>query len=63
MLKCTLNLNDNIDISKYMKLTSFLKQNNVGYQPKKAKVLTREQVDKFMIDASDEKYLMIKVRK
>ena len=61
MLKTTMKVHEKIDISKYRKLAAFLKRNNVGYQPKKAKTLTREQVNKFLVEALDDIYLMIKV--
>jgi predicted KAP-like P-loop ATPase len=35
MVKTTVNLRDNVDISKFPKLISFLKRKNVGYTPKK----------------------------
>lgn len=38
-----------------------INRNKVGYQPKKAKTLTREEVSKFRLEAPDDMYLMIKV--
>jgi hypothetical protein len=61
MLKATLLAYHNVDISKYEKLTSFLKQNATGYQPKKAKIFLKEDIDKFLLSAPDEQYLMKKV--
>lgn len=61
MLKCMLNIRDNIDIKQFSKLVLFLKRKAVGYRAKKSKVLTREQIDTFLKEANDEKYLLLKV--
>lgn len=61
MIKTMLNVKHNIDLSKFSKLTSLLKRKNVGYKPKKSKVLTAEQVDKFLMEAPDDTFLMVKV--
>lgn len=61
MLKTVISTKDNIDISKYEKLKDFLKRKNIGYRPRKSRLFTREDIDKFLIDAPDEIYLMIKV--
>lgn len=61
MLKTTICINDNEDISKYLKVLAFLKRKNSGYQPKKSKVFTREEVNRFLNDAPDDIYLLIKV--
>lgn len=61
MLRSTISLNDNVDISKYAKLRAFLKNKNIGYRPKKSEVFTIEQIVKFLSEASDQTYLMKKV--
>lgn len=61
MLKSKLKIEKDVDISRYFKLTAFLKKMNIGFQPKKAKVFTNEQISKFLLEAPDEIYLMIKV--
>lgn len=61
MIKAELKIKENVDISKYHKLVAFLKRKSVGYRPKKSKILTREQIDRFLNEAPDTKYLMIKV--
>lgn len=61
MLKSTIMVKNNIDISKFPKLIAFLKQQNVGYQAKKSAVFTQNDVKKFLTEAPDEKYLMWKV--
>lgn len=60
MLKAMMNIN-NQDISKYYKLVAFLKRKGEGYRPKKSKILSSEQIDKFLAEAPDEIYLMQKV--
>lgn len=60
MLKSTLKVHNNLDISKYSKLTAFLKSKARRYVPKKAKVLEREHIEVFLKEAGDE-YLMTKV--
>jgi hypothetical protein len=62
MINALLNIKKNVNITKYLKLRAFLKKQGEDYRPKKAKVLTKEQFDKFMFDASDEKYLTTKVK-
>jgi hypothetical protein len=42
-------------------VVAFLKRRNERYVPKKAKVLTKEQVEKFILEAPDEKWLFAKV--
>lgn len=61
MLKAVLRTRRNIDISKYFKLTAFMKKKSVGYKAKKSRVLNREDIDKFLVEALDEHYLMTKV--
>ena len=51
----------NIDISSYHKLTSFLKNNSVGHEAKKAMVLSKDDVIKFITEAPDEMHLITKV--
>lgn len=60
-IKSMLLINHNVDISKFPKLIVFLKRNSEGYKPKKSKVLSREQVFKFIHDAPNDSYLMTKV--
>lgn len=61
MIKSVLKLKRNIDISNFYKLTAFIKKQNVGFKPKKAKILTKENVSNFMNEAPDKIYLLIKV--
>lgn len=61
MIKLMLNLKENLDISRYYKLIAFIKRKSVGYIPKKSRVLTRVDIDKFLLEAPDNEYLLIKV--
>lgn len=61
MLKRTLNVKQNIDIEKYSKLVPYLKNKCVGYRPKKSKVLTKAEIEKFLQEAPDERFLLMKV--
>jgi hypothetical protein len=42
-------------------VVAFLKRRNERHVPKKAKVLTKEQVEKCILEAPDEKWLFAKV--
>ncbi|KRT86793.1 hypothetical protein AMK59_1694 [Oryctes borbonicus] len=61
MLKSSLMLYDNIDISKFSKLILFLKRSHTGYTPKKSKILEREDIVTFLREAPNEQFLMMKV--
>lgn len=61
MLKSMLLVQENVNIAKFMKVTAFLKKCNVGYQPVQSKILTREEVNRFLKEAPDEQYLLAKV--
>lgn len=60
MLRTTLAVKDDIDI-KYAKLIAFLKRQSAGYKARKSETFTREDVNKFLLEAPDERFLMIKV--
>lgn len=61
MVRSTLLINDNIDISKFGKLKAFLKRQSVGYRSKKSKILSRDEVTQFLKTAPDEKHLLQKI--
>ena len=48
MLKATLSLKENVKVETFSKVLAFLKRNSVGYEPTKSKVLSREEVNKFL---------------
>jgi hypothetical protein len=60
-LKCTIYAHQCIDISTFKDVTSFLKRKNVGHVAKKSKILRKDDFEKFLVEADDEKYLMFKV--
>lgn len=61
MLKRTLGRNNNVDITSYNRLLEFLKEKSVGFESKKAKIFTAEEIHRFMTEAPDEHYLAMKV--
>jgi hypothetical protein len=61
MLKSSLKVNENLSIEKFGSVTAYLKQINVGHHAKKSKVLSREHIEKFLLEAADETYLFVKV--
>lgn len=61
MLKTMLKLKKNIDISRYFKVIAFLKKKMVGFRPKKSKILSPDDVEKFLSNAPDNIYLLHKV--
>lgn len=63
MLKNTLSRNNNVDLSSYKELLAFLKEKSVGFEKKKFKVFTDEEVNRFLAEAPDEHYLAMKVTK
>lgn len=42
-------------------MSAFLKQQSVGHRPKKSKVFTLEEMERFLDNASDDEYLLLKV--
>lgn len=61
MLKSTLKVKKDIDISVFYKLISFLKQQSVGYKATKSKTLSDNDVTRFLLEAPNKIYLMKKV--
>ena len=61
MLKATLYNYDEVETSTYLKVAKFIKTVNKGYKPKKSKILTPEQVSKFIVEAPDHEYLATQV--
>lgn len=61
MLKCTIKINDNIDIGSYLQVTAYLKSKASGYTPVKAKIFSEEEIQKFIDNAPDESWLDVKV--
>ncbi|KAJ3662029.1 hypothetical protein Zmor_006397 [Zophobas morio] len=61
MIKACLIAFENIDIGRFPKVKALLKQKSRGYRSKKSKVLDREEVLRFVIEAPDEVYLLVKM--
>ncbi|CAH1383462.1 unnamed protein product, partial [Tenebrio molitor] len=61
MLKSTLFVFQNVDISRFNSLTSFLKTKCRNYQPKKAATFSRNDVRKFLLEAADQEWILQKV--
>lgn len=61
MLKSTVRNFHNVDMAKYSRLTAFLSKNSKGYVPTKSKTLDSKDVEKFLAEAPDDRYLAMKV--
>lgn len=61
MLRSTIFIKHNLKIDEFQGLIAFLKQNSSGYEAKKSKVLSPEEIKKFMNEAPDDMYLATKV--
>ncbi|KAB0801731.1 hypothetical protein PPYR_03917 [Photinus pyralis] len=61
MLRSMLNVRENIDISKFMKLQALLRRTSVGYEAKKSKILEYPEIERFINEAPNTEYLAAKV--
>lgn len=61
MLKSTLNLNNKIDISSYSRLVTLIKRKCEGYTGKKSRILSSDEIKKFIHEAPDHHHLLTKV--
>ncbi|KAF7997160.1 hypothetical protein HCN44_005437 [Aphidius gifuensis] len=61
MLKTMIKIKNNIDIDNYKKLKPFLKNQSCGFKSQKAATFTSNDVEKFLNEAPDNKYLIPKV--
>lgn len=62
-LKSTIQIYEHIAIENFKELAALLSQNSRGYQGKKSKIFTTEQINTFLETAPDEIYLSYKVNK
>lgn len=62
MLNSTLSRHKNVDISTHSQLLAFLKQKSVGFESKKYKAFSAEEINRFLVEAPDEHYLAMKVQ-
>jgi hypothetical protein len=63
MLRSMIDIKHNINIFYHSNLIAFLKQKNKGYTSKKAQVLNPEQINQFLQEAPDNKFLAVKVNR
>ncbi|KAJ8918170.1 hypothetical protein NQ315_014036 [Exocentrus adspersus] len=61
MLKSCLEIKESVQIRRFQKVIAFLKRKNKRYIPRKAKVLSKEQVERFRLDAPDDLWLLAKI--
>lgn len=61
MLRSIMLNKHNIDLRSYPTLSPFLKETAKGYKPTTSKHLTADQINKFLDEAPDQKYLGMKV--
>ncbi|CAH1379251.1 unnamed protein product [Tenebrio molitor] len=60
MLKTTLKIHNNLDISKYGKMKAYLKSQSRTYKSKKAMVLEKEHIEEFLLNVLNSEHLMTK---
>lgn len=56
-----LRVKENVDILNYGKLQLYLKRQSEEYEAKKSKILSQNNVSKFLTEARDVTFLLIKV--
>ncbi|PSN42848.1 hypothetical protein C0J52_16420 [Blattella germanica] len=61
MLKTILRVREKVDVSSFTNVVSFLKKMSVRHVPRKSNVLSRSQIDEFLLNAPDDVFLLIKV--
>ena len=61
MLRITIKLNHNIDITNYVKLKGILKAEGTGFVKKKSMIFSAVDNEKFLNKAPNNKYLDMKV--
>lgn len=62
MLRSTLNVKENVQISEFHNLRALLKRKTDGYNAKKSKILKKEEVFRFIKEDHDNKFLTVKVK-
>lgn len=63
MLKANLNQKEAVDIGKYNKLAYYIKTQTEDYKPKKSRIFTKDEITKFIANAPNRTFLMLKVSK
>lgn len=62
MLRSMLHLKEKTEVKIFDEVEAFVKNKNKGYVPKKSEVLSREQIKKFLREATNDVFLMYKVK-
>jgi hypothetical protein len=62
MLRPTIQLKKNIEIKKYASLITFIKRKSTGQVSKKSNIFTKQEIEKFLREADNGTYLMMKVK-
>lgn len=62
MLKSTFRANDDIEIGTYARLLEYLKEKNAGYKPVRSKLFTEDEIERFINEAPDDRWLDVKVK-
>ncbi|PSN43074.1 hypothetical protein C0J52_11447, partial [Blattella germanica] len=60
-LKTILRVREKVDVSSFTNVVSFLKKMSVRHVPRKSNVLSRSQIDEFLLNAPDDVFLLINV--
>ncbi|PSN52269.1 hypothetical protein C0J52_08336 [Blattella germanica] len=60
-VKTMVKFKEGVDCSSFTKVVDFLKMFSKGHQAKNSKVLSRSEIDEFLLKAPDDRYLLIKV--
>lgn len=60
-VKTMVKFKEGVDCSSFTKVVDFLKMFSKGHQAKKSKVLSRSEIDEFLLKAPNDRYLLIKV--
>lgn len=63
MLRLTLSIHDNIEISNFNNLRALLKRKSKGYIAKRSRIFKKEEVFRFIKEAPDLEFLSVKVIK
>jgi Glu-tRNA(Gln) amidotransferase subunit E-like FAD-binding protein len=62
MLRATFNVNKKIEIRNYPSLIAFIKRKSVGQLSKKFSLFAKFEMEKFLKEAENNTYLLMKVR-
>ncbi|XP_037051840.1 uncharacterized protein LOC119085530 [Bradysia coprophila] len=60
LLKRTLGIYNKVDMSTYKRLLGFLKEKSIGFDRKRGKVFSAEEISRFLMEAPDDDYLAMK---